>query len=63
MLSISQPGQLWAPTKVGDWIIIVRLDKLIPAQLDEAISQRLMNELFNQWMQTQLQTVQLTQTE
>ena len=63
ILSISQPGQLWAPTKVGDWIIIVRLDKLIPAQLDEAISQRLMNELFNQWMQTQLQTVQLTQTE
>ena len=59
MLSISQPGQLWPPTKVGDWIIIVRLDKLIPAQLDDSISQRLLNELFNQWMQTQLQTVQL----
>ncbi|MFZ9738171.1 MAG: peptidylprolyl isomerase [Prochlorotrichaceae cyanobacterium] len=60
MLSISQPGQLWPPTKVGDWVIIVRLEKLMPAQLNEAVSQRLLNELFNQWLQTQLQSVQLS---
>jgi parvulin-like peptidyl-prolyl isomerase len=59
MLSISQPGQLWPPTKVGEWVIIVRLEKLIPAQLNEGVSQRLMNELFNQWLQAQLQSVQL----
>lgn len=60
MLSVSQPGQLWPPTKVGDWVIIVRLEKLIPAQLNEAVSQRLLNELFNQWLQDQLQSVQLS---
>jgi parvulin-like peptidyl-prolyl isomerase len=59
MLAISQPGQLWPPTKVGEWVIIVRLEKLIPAQLNEGVSQRLLNELFNQWLQTQLQSVQL----
>lgn len=62
MLAISQPGQLWPPTKVGDWIIIVRLEKLIPAQLDQGMSQRLMNELFNQWLQSQLQSVEIRST-
>ncbi len=59
LLSISQPGQLWPPTRVAEWMVIVRLEKFIPAQLDEAMSQRLMGELFNQWLQEQMTTVKI----
>ncbi|WP_353259676.1 peptidylprolyl isomerase [Prochlorothrix hollandica] len=59
LLSISQPGQLWPPTRVGEWMIIVRLEKFIPAQLDETIQQRLMGDLFSQWLQEQMKGVKL----
>jgi parvulin-like peptidyl-prolyl isomerase len=59
ILSTSQPGQVCSPTNIEGWIIMVRVEKLIPAQLDEATAQRLLNELFNQWLQSQLQTVQM----
>ncbi|GAB1542470.1 hypothetical protein NUACC21_51440 [Scytonema sp. NUACC21] len=54
MLSSVQPGQLLPPTPLGDWIVIVRLEKFLPAQLDDATKQRLLNELFDNWLQTQL---------
>lgn len=54
MLSLSQPGQLWPPTHMGEWLVIIRLEKFIPAQLDEPMRQRLLNELFNNWLQEQL---------
>jgi parvulin-like peptidyl-prolyl isomerase len=50
ILAISQPGQLWPPTKVGDWFVVVRLEKFLPAKLDEATRQRLLDELFNNWL-------------
>jgi glycosyltransferase involved in cell wall biosynthesis len=55
ILAISQPGQISRPTPIGDWWVIVRLEKLIPAQLDEPMRQRLLNELFSSWLQEQLQ--------
>ncbi|WP_346293554.1 peptidylprolyl isomerase [Sphaerothrix gracilis] len=55
MLSISQPGQIWPPTKIGEWFVVVRLEKFLPAQLDDAMRQRLLNELFSAWLQQQLQ--------
>jgi parvulin-like peptidyl-prolyl isomerase len=58
MLYISQTGQLWSPTRLGEWIAIVRLEQLIPAVLDEAMRQQLLNELFERWVQEQL--VELT---
>jgi parvulin-like peptidyl-prolyl isomerase len=54
LLSISQPGQLWPPMPLGDWMLIVRLEKLIPAQLNESMRQRLLRELFEAWLQEQL---------
>ena len=59
LLAISQPGQLWPPKKIGDWFIVVRLEKFIPAQLDEATRQRLINELFSRWLREQMQAVTL----
>jgi parvulin-like peptidyl-prolyl isomerase len=53
MLSVSQPGQLWPPIHVGEWFVIVRLEKFIPAQLDQLMRQRLEGELFAAWLQEQ----------
>ncbi len=54
ILAKSQPGQLSPPTRLEEWFIIVRLEKLIPAQLDEAMQQRLLEELFENWINSQL---------
>ncbi len=51
MLSISQPGQIFPPTRIGEWLVIVRLEKFIPAQLDNFMRQRLIGELFAAWLQ------------
>jgi parvulin-like peptidyl-prolyl isomerase len=50
ILSVCQPGQLVPPTRLGDWIVIVRLEKFLPAQLDNPMRQRLLNELFEEWV-------------
>lgn len=54
LLSISQLGQLWPPMPIGEWLVIVRLEKLIPAQLNELMRQRLLRELFEAWLQEQM---------
>jgi parvulin-like peptidyl-prolyl isomerase len=54
LLSLSQPGQLSPPTRVGEWLVLVRLERFIPAQLDESMRRRLLNECFNNWLQEQL---------
>ncbi|RMF23034.1 MAG: peptidylprolyl isomerase, partial [Cyanobacteria bacterium J083] len=57
MLKSSRAGQVWAPTRVGDWFVIVRLEKFITAHLDEAMKQRLRDELFQQWLKKQMKTL------
>lgn len=57
LLSLSQPGQLCPPTRVGEWLVLVRLEKFIPAQLDEPMRRRLLDECFNTWLQKQLEQV------
>ena len=54
LLAISKPGQLWHPIPVEDWLLIVRLEKLIPAQLDVSMRQQLLRELFEAWVQEQV---------
>ena len=53
MLLRSKPGELLPPTRLGDWVVVVRLEKYLPAQLDEAMRQRLLNELFDRWVKTE----------
>lgn len=54
MLSISQPGQMWPPTRLGEWLVIVRLEKFLPAQLDEPMRAALLNRLFEAWLNDQI---------
>ena len=55
ILSVSQPGQLWPPTRLEDWFILIRLEKLFPAQLDEQMRRRLIDEMFDNWLKEQVQ--------
>ncbi len=55
ILGSSRPGQLSPPTQVGEWWIILRLEKYMTAQLDDNTRQRLLNELFQGWLLAQLQ--------
>ena len=54
MLSVSQPGQLWAPRAIANWFIIVRLEQAIPAQLDDNMRRQLLDEMFNGWLKQQV---------
>lgn len=57
LLSISQPGQLWPPQVLAEWFVIIRLEKFIPAQLDDAMRRRLIDELFETWLKEEVQKV------
>ncbi|MDM9382605.1 peptidylprolyl isomerase [Chlorogloeopsis sp. ULAP01] len=65
LLLSCQPQQLLPPTQVGDWIVIVRLEKLLTAKLEASMRQRLINERFHQWLQMQIsaQNWQIHQSE
>jgi parvulin-like peptidyl-prolyl isomerase len=58
LLRISKPGQLWHPMPIDDWWVIVRLDKKLPAQLDEAMETQIRDECFEQWLKQQLSTLE-----
>lgn len=62
-MRVSQPGQLWPPTRIEDWWVIVRLEKFMPAQLDEAMRRRLLEELFLAWLQEESQKFEVLQSE
>jgi len=55
MLMSSKPGQLWPPLLIGEWTVILRLEKFLSAQLDPPTEQRLLNDLFQQWLLSQMQ--------
>ncbi|PSB55755.1 peptidylprolyl isomerase [Chamaesiphon polymorphus] len=53
-LSSLKPGQLSPPVHIADWFVVVRLEKYIPAQLDKTMRSRLIEELYEQWLQAKL---------
>lgn len=57
LLRISQSGQLWHPIPLEGWWLIIRLENLIPAKLDRLMRQRLLRELFEVWVQEQMQSL------
>ncbi|WP_318670577.1 hypothetical protein [Nostoc flagelliforme] len=46
--------------KLDEWFVIVRLEKLIPAQLDDAMRSTLLNHLFETWLAEETNKAQLT---
>lgn len=49
-LRVSRPGQLWPPFHVVDVWVVLRFERLIPAQLNEAMRFSLLQELFDEWL-------------
>lgn len=55
LLSTNQPGKLIPPARIGDWWIVLRLEKYLSAQLDEPMRQRILNDLFQSWLNSEYQ--------
>lgn len=55
LLSRSKPGELSPPTRVGEWMVIVRLERFIPCQMDDTMRRRLLDEQFNTWLRQKMQ--------
>jgi parvulin-like peptidyl-prolyl isomerase len=62
MITTNPPGKICPPIKLEQWYAIVRPEKVIPSQLDEPMRQRLMNELFQIWVQEQVQIAKMPST-
>jgi parvulin-like peptidyl-prolyl isomerase len=54
ILSTSKPGQLLPPTRVGEWLVIIRLENYISAKLDPPMRQRMLEEMFREWLNREL---------
>ncbi|MDJ0734649.1 MAG: peptidylprolyl isomerase [Nostocaceae cyanobacterium] len=55
LLFTSPVGQIQPPVPLGEWRVIIRVEKFVPAKLDNAMRQRLLQENFQAWFQEQLQ--------
>jgi hypothetical protein len=53
-LSSLKPGQLSPPLAIADWFVIVKLEKYLPAQLDKTMRSRLIDELYDRWLQEKI---------
>jgi len=56
-LRVGHPGQLWPPFQVDRFWIVVRLEEHLPARLDEPTAQRMLEELFETWLQERVKLV------
>jgi hypothetical protein len=50
-LRVGQPGQLWPPFAAKEYWVLLRLEQQLPARLNEATRSRMMEELFEAWLQ------------
>jgi parvulin-like peptidyl-prolyl isomerase len=50
-----QPLEVLPPLQIGEWWVVLQLETIIPAQLDEEMRQYLTEELFNQWTYEEVQ--------
>lgn len=59
VLASSPLGQLQPPMQLGDWWIILRVEQRIAAQLDKSMRQRLLDDLFEKWLDNRLSHLRL----
>jgi parvulin-like peptidyl-prolyl isomerase len=57
ILSLSQLQHVWLPIRIEEWFLIIRLEKFLKAQLDESMQRYLIDEMFGNWLQQQMQQV------
>ncbi len=54
LLQNRQPGDLLPPFPMADSIVIIQINQVLPSTLDFITSKRLLNELFQTWLQKQI---------
>jgi parvulin-like peptidyl-prolyl isomerase len=54
-LRVGQPGQLWPPFAANQHWVLLRLEQQLPARLNEPTRERMLDELFEAWLQQRLQ--------
>ncbi len=60
MLATTPIGKILPPTILGEWVVIVRPEKVIPAQLDQEMRERLLDQCWQQWLHSQAQALNVT---
>jgi parvulin-like peptidyl-prolyl isomerase len=50
-------GQVLPPVKVEDWAVVLRLEQYLPAQFDASTQQKLLEHLYQSWLQESVQTL------
>lgn len=53
----AKPGDLIGPLEIEELWYLVRVEKLLPAALDEQMKQELENELFEQWLEDKVKKI------
>ena len=53
-LRTSQPGQLLEPFQIEQWWLVARLERYEAARFDEATSEQMTTELFQEWIQEEM---------
>jgi parvulin-like peptidyl-prolyl isomerase len=54
LISTQPLGKVCPPVLLEQWYVIIRPEQIIPARLDEPMRQRLIDELFQTWLQEKL---------
>lgn len=58
-LMSSEPGQIRPPMRVDQWIVILKLERMLPAALDDQLRARLIDQQFQEWLRLQMEDVKL----
>ena len=56
-LLTSSPGQLWPPFEIEGWWVIIRLERTIPSTLNDQMKERLLNDMYEEWMRLKITKV------
>jgi parvulin-like peptidyl-prolyl isomerase len=62
LLRTSRPGQLHPPLRIEKWWLVVRLESLRSASFDPEMRQRMARELFDEWVQEEVQVLLMATT-
>jgi hypothetical protein len=54
-LKSAAPGEVLPPIKLGEWAVILRLEAYVSAQFDQETQQKLLENLFQKWLQESIQ--------
>ena len=62
-LMSSEPGQIRPPMRVDQWIVILKLERMLPASLDDNLRARLIDQQFQEWLRLQMDNIKLETVE